>query len=214
MTETAVAVLSPSDAPGLQDLTATISSATPSAPFNPGVSFGLMPPGYVFAARYQIERVLGTGGMGAVYQARDQELGIAVALKVIRPDITANLAVAHDFEQRFKQELLMARQVTHRNVIRIHDLGEASGVKYITMQFVEGTDLDAILSQGKLPFERTLSFAKQLAAGLVGRARRGRHSPGSQAEEHPDRRPRHRLHLGLRSGQVNRIDDGRTHAHG
>jgi eukaryotic-like serine/threonine-protein kinase len=166
MTETAVAVLSPTEAPGLQDLTATISSATPHTPYTPGVSFGLMPPGYVFAARYQIERVLGTGGMGAVYQARDQELDIKVALKVIRPDITANLAVAHDFEQRFKQELLMARQVTHRNVIRIHDLGEASGVKYITMQFVEGTDLDSILSRGKIPFERTLSFATQLASGL------------------------------------------------
>jgi serine/threonine-protein kinase len=51
-------------------------------------------------------------------------------------------------------------------LIRIHDLGEASGVKYITMQFVEGTDLDSILRQGKLPFERTFSFAKQLASGL------------------------------------------------
>jgi serine/threonine protein kinase len=112
------------------------------------MSFGAMPSGYVFASRYRIDRVLGTGGMGAVYQAFDQELEIAVALKIIRPDITANATVARDFEQRFKQELLMARQVTHRNVIRIHDLGEHNRVKYITMQFVQGTDLDAILEQG------------------------------------------------------------------
>ena len=126
-----------------------------------------MPAGYVFAARYRIERVLGTGGMGTVYQAWDQALGIMVALKVIRSDITADLTVAHDFEQRFKQELLMARQVTHRNVIRIYDLGESSGVKYITMQFVQGFDLDALLARGPLPFERVLGFAKQLAAGLA-----------------------------------------------
>ena len=123
--------------------------------------------GYVFAARYRIERVLGTGGMGTVYQAWDQELGIMVALKVIRSDIAADLTVAHDFEQRFKQELLMARQVTHRNVIRIYDLAESSGVKYITMQFVQGLDLDALLARGPLPFERVLGFAKQLAAGLA-----------------------------------------------
>ena len=79
--------------------------------------------------------------MGTVYRAWDQQLDIAIALKVIRPDIAANLDQAHDFELRFKQELLLARQVTHRNVIRIHDLGECDGVKYITMQFVEGTDL-------------------------------------------------------------------------
>ena len=59
--------------------------------------------------------------------------------------IAANLDQAHDFELRFKQELLLARHVTHRNVIRIHDLGECDGVKYITMQFVEGTDLSTIL---------------------------------------------------------------------
>ena len=86
---------------------------------------------------------------------------------MIRPDIAANLDQAHDFELRFKQELLLARQVTHRNVIRIHDLGECDGVKYITMQFVEGTDLATILHKTRLPFERTLLIARQLAAGLA-----------------------------------------------
>ncbi len=75
--------------------------------------------------------------------------------------------MAQDFEQRFKQELLMARQVTHRNVTRIHDLGDSGGVKYITMQFVEGANLATIIQQGPLPFERVLAFATQLASGIL-----------------------------------------------
>ncbi len=146
-------------------MAATISGGQFSPPLAMG-GFGTMPAGYVFGSRYRIDRLLGSGGMGAVYRAWDVELGVAVALKVIRPDIIANAGTTHDFEQRFKQELLMARRVTHRNVTRIHDLGESGGVKYITMQFVEGTDLAAILKQGPLPFERVLAIAKQLAAGI------------------------------------------------
>jgi tetratricopeptide (TPR) repeat protein/TolB-like protein len=142
-------------------------SALPRAPFSSGSVLGVLMPGSIFDTRYRIDRLLGSGGMGTVYQAWDQELGVAVALKMIRPDIAANLQLARDFERRFKQELLLARQVTHRNVIRIHDLREYGGVKYITMQFVEGTDLALILKRGKMPFERTLSIARQLAAGLA-----------------------------------------------
>ncbi len=135
--------------------------------FAVGVGLGTMPAGYIFGSRYRIERLLGAGGMGAVYKAWDQELGLAVALKVIRPDIIGTPGLAQDFEQRFKQELLMARQVTHRNVTRIHDLGDSGGVKYITMQFVEGTNLATIITQGTLPFERVLAFARQLASGIL-----------------------------------------------
>jgi tetratricopeptide (TPR) repeat protein len=90
---------------------------------------GPLRPGTPFGSRYQLIRLLGMGGMGAVYQAWDDELGVAVALKVIRPEITADPAAARDFERRFKQELLLARQVTHKHVVRIHDLGEIDGVK-------------------------------------------------------------------------------------
>jgi serine/threonine-protein kinase len=159
-------VITPTPPPATaSDADATL--LTPGAPTPTAMPLGVMPPGFVFASRYRIERLLGTGGMGAVYQAWDQQLEVMVALKVIRPEIAANLDIARDFEQRFKQELLMARQVTHRNVIRIHDLGEHAGVKYITMQFVQGTNLDTLLRQGKLPFDRTLAFARQLAAGLA-----------------------------------------------
>ena len=131
-----------------------------------GIGPGTMIEGYLFASRYRIKRILGSGGMGAVYQARDEALGIDVALKVIRPDILQGSG-NDEFERRFKQELLTARQVTHRNVIRIHDLGDCAGVKYITMQYVEGTDLATVLAAGPLPLPRVLALAKQLAAGVA-----------------------------------------------
>ena len=89
--------------------------------------------GQEFGPRYHILRLLGIGGMGAVYQAWDAELNVAVAVKVILPEATQDAASARDIERRFKQELKLARQVTHKNVVRIHDLGEIDGIKYITM---------------------------------------------------------------------------------
>jgi len=88
---------------------------------------------------------LGEGGMGAVYKAKDREVGHLVALKVIRPE----LANQQDILQRFKQELILARQITHKNVVRIFDLGQAEGVKFITMEFVEGRDLHSLLRAGR-----------------------------------------------------------------
>jgi serine/threonine protein kinase/tetratricopeptide (TPR) repeat protein len=131
-----------------------------------GLSGGFSP-GTVFAGRYQIEKMLGAGGMGAVYKAQDLELGIPIALKVIRSEVLSTPGVGVDFERRFKQELLLARQVTHQNVLRIHDLGEANGVKYITMPFIEGSDLHAILLAGRVPFERVLALARQMTSGLA-----------------------------------------------
>jgi hypothetical protein len=89
--------------------------------------------GQVFGTRYHIIKLLGVGGMGAVYQAWDAELAVAVAIKVIRPEVMADPVAAADIERRFKRELLLAREVTHRNVVRIHDLGEIDGIKYIPM---------------------------------------------------------------------------------
>src|SRR4051794_18610603 len=108
------------------------------------------------------------GGMGAVYQAWDAELEVALALKVIRPDAIADPESAAEIERRFKRELLLARQVTHPNVVRIHDLGEFDGVKYITMPYVQGTDLaDILADKGTLPVRDALRIATQIAAGLV-----------------------------------------------
>jgi tetratricopeptide (TPR) repeat protein/predicted Ser/Thr protein kinase len=112
-------------------------------------------------------RELGAGGMGVVYEAWDEELGIAVALKVIRPEVGADSTHARELEARFKRELLLARQVTHRNVVRIHDIGEVEGTKYITMSYVEGRDLATMLQgAGRLPVLSVLSLVRQVAAGL------------------------------------------------
>src|SRR5688500_12254989 len=128
-TEHPTAALTPlstaATAPG--NATAARSSAVPGA--------STLAVGESFGRRYHILRVLGVGGMGAVYHAWDAELGMGIALKVIRPEAARNPIAAREMEQRFKQELLLARQITHKNVVRIHDLGEIDGIKYITMPY-------------------------------------------------------------------------------
>ena len=119
--------------------------------------------GDVLGGRYEIQKLLGMGGMGAVYKARDMEVERVVGLKVIRPDLAGNPAIL----ARFKQELVLARQVTHKNIIRIYDLNEADGVKFITMEFIEGEDLRSILTrQGKLSPEDAVDIILQVCAGL------------------------------------------------
>src|SRR4051794_14634866 len=119
--------------------------------------------GAVLSGRYEILSLLGFGGMGAVYRAHDRELERDVALKTIRNDLATDPAIL----QRFKHELVLARQVTHRNVIRIFDIGEAEGLKYITMQFLEGQDLSHLLrSRGKLPASEAADIVAQVCEGL------------------------------------------------
>jgi len=119
--------------------------------------------GAVLARRYQILQMLGRGGMGAVYKARDIELDRIVALKLIRPELAKN----PEMLRRFKQELILARQVTHKNVIRIFDLGQSDGVKFITMDFVEGQDLRALLlERAKFPPEQAARIMLQICRAL------------------------------------------------
>src|SRR2546425_12590260 len=122
--------------------------------------------GQSFGPRYHIIKLLGAGGMGAVYQAWDSELSVTVALKVILGDARRG-SVSAELERRFKNELLLARQVTHKHVVRIHDLGEIDGIKYISMPYMQGRDLAAVLrKEGKLPIARALRFARQIVGGL------------------------------------------------
>src|SRR5215469_929663 len=124
---------------------------------------GTLGVGTVLGERYEILAMLGQGGMGAVYKARDQELDRVVALKVIRPELTTN----PDILKRFKQELILARQVTHRNVIRIFDLGQAEGLKFITMEFLEGQDLRAeLMKRGKFSPEDAARIILQISRAL------------------------------------------------
>jgi len=120
-------------------------------------------PGSSFGTRYRIEKLLGEGGMGAVYKAFDTELSRTVALKLVKKE----LATSRQIMQRFKQELLLASKISHKNILRIHDLGEVDGIKFISMVFVEGNDLAGLIyKEGRLSQERSLKFAKQLCAAL------------------------------------------------
>jgi eukaryotic-like serine/threonine-protein kinase len=128
-----------------------------------GVSVKPLAPGDVIAERYEIIRLLGQGGMGAVYHAHDKVLEREVALKVIRADMAANPQILN----RFKQELILARQITHRNVIRIYDLGQAEGLKFITMEFIEGEDLQHLLRrEKKIPAEQAAKIMVQVCRAL------------------------------------------------
>jgi serine/threonine-protein kinase len=116
--------------------------------------------GQEFAGRYDVEGILGRGGMGAVYRVRDRALGEVVALKLLT--LSTERAV-----ERFRGEVRLARRVTHPNVARIHDFGEVGAVRYLTMEYVEGRALESILDEEKkLDPERVAKIARDIAAGL------------------------------------------------
>jgi serine/threonine protein kinase/tetratricopeptide (TPR) repeat protein len=126
--------------------------------------------GDLLGGRYELLQLLGEGGMGAVYKARDLELEREVALKVIKPEMADHPEIL----QRFKQELILARQVTDRNVIRIFDIGEAEKTKFITMEYLEGENLNQILGQrGKLEVAEAVGIMEQVACGLAAAHREG-----------------------------------------
>jgi eukaryotic-like serine/threonine-protein kinase len=134
-----------------------------SSPSMHGAYQNLLAAGTILAQRYEILQTLGEGGMGAVYKANDRALNRMVALKVIRPDLANNPAII----ERFKQELLLAHQVTHKNVIRIYDLGESEGLKFITMEFIEGDDLRSLINQKqKLPPTEAAEIMQQVCRAL------------------------------------------------
>jgi eukaryotic-like serine/threonine-protein kinase len=119
--------------------------------------------GEVFASRYRVEGILGYGGMGVVLKVRDLQLDEDVALKVIRPELAQDEA----FLQQLKQEIRLARRITHRNVLRTHDFGECDGMPYVTMEFLKGVTLHQLMAdRGRLPFALSLRIARQLAEGL------------------------------------------------
>jgi serine/threonine protein kinase/tetratricopeptide (TPR) repeat protein len=165
-------------------------AVTPISP-SPFRTFGtfFLQSGTILGNRYQVVEMLGEGGMGAVYKARDVELDRVIALKVIRPELASNPEIL----QRFKQELILARQVTDRNVIRIFDLGEADGIKFITMEYVEGESLYQILRRrGKVQVNEAVEIMKQMLCGLLAAHREGV------------------IHRDLKPGNVMRDAQGRT----
>jgi tetratricopeptide (TPR) repeat protein len=123
-----------------------------------------LPPGTVLGDRYRIDGLLGVGGMGVVHRATDLTLQVPVALKLLRPE----LAHRGDAFERFRQELLLARQVSSPRVVRIHDLARHDGRWLISMDLVDGEGLDRRLDrEGPLPVEDAVRIARQIAEGLA-----------------------------------------------
>lgn len=119
--------------------------------------------GMRFGGRYEILAILGSGGMGVVYKARDLELNDVVALKMLRPGMMVD---AEQLEQ-LKSEIKLARRITHPNVLRTFDFGEFQGAPYISMEYVRGLTLRYLLQQaGRLPYSAALRIARQLCMGL------------------------------------------------
>ena len=138
-----------------------------------------LPTGALVADRYEIQDVRGVGGNGIVYRAIDRTLGDTVALKMLRPELLNDDPLARE---ELKRELRLTRRVSHRNVVRTHDFGTSNGMPFLTMEFVEGTALSAVIAQrGALPAEAVLALAKQLVRAL--------HAAHEQGIVHGDLKP-------------------------
>ncbi len=152
-------------------------TGTPSRPASSGwlgssstVDYGRFPPGEIIEGRYRVIGLLGRGGMGEVYRADDLRLGQPVALKFL-PE-----TLSHDPVRlaQFHNEVRTARQVSHPNVCRVYDIGDASGHLFLTMEYVDGEDLSSLLRRiGRLPEDKAIEIARQICAGLAAAHERG-----------------------------------------
>ena len=121
-------------------------------------------PGHLIAGRYRIIALVGKGGMGEVYRADDLTLGQPVALKFL-PDQGAR---DEGLLERFRNEVRIARRISHPNVCRVYDVGEVDNHSFFTMEYVDGEDLASLLRRiGRLPQDKALDIARQLCAGLA-----------------------------------------------
>ena len=142
-------------------------------------------PGTILADRYRIVALVGRGGMGEVYRADDLRLGQPVALKFLPPELEDNPFA----RERLLAEVRSARTVSHPNVCRVYDIGEAHGRLFLTMEFIDGEDLASLLRRiGRLPADKALEIARQLCAGLAAAHDTRRAAPRPQAGQRDDRR--------------------------
>ncbi len=146
------------------------SSSSSASSSSSGGEEGRFPAGAVIAGRYRILGLIGHGGMGEVYRAYDLILNQAVALKFLAaaPEIT-EAALA-----RFRNEVRIARQVSHPNVCRVYDIGSIEGQHFLSMEYLDGEDLDSLLRRiGRLPQDKSIEFARKICAGLAAAHERG-----------------------------------------
>src|ERR1700758_5605063 len=166
---TATSPLSPRPSSGSSPRASSHSSSKSSFP-EYMVSEGRFLPGRLIAGRYRIIALLGKGGMGEVYRADDLTLGQAVAMKFL-PDEAAD---DQGLLERFRNEVRMARRVSHPNVCRVYDVGEVDGHTFFTMEYVDGEDLASLLRRiGRLPPDKALDIARHLCAGLAAAHTKG-----------------------------------------
>ena len=131
-------------------------------------SSGTLAPGTRLGSRYTIRERIGRGGTGEVYQAWDDEAGGAVAIRTITFHAETDAAARNDIERRFKRDVLLAKEIAHPNVARIHDIGDVDGSPYVVMALVSGVTLSAYLQQhGSLSVSETLRLGRQIAEGLA-----------------------------------------------
>lgn len=135
----------------------------PEAPRAPAPEPGELPSGRILAGRYEVRGLIGAGGMGAVYRVLDRELREEVALKVLRHERLGDGASV----ERFRREVRLARRIGHPNVCRVFDLGEVDGLRFLTMEWVEGRSLRAVLRQGRPPPSTVLGMFVQIVAGVA-----------------------------------------------
>jgi hypothetical protein len=127
-------------------------------------------PGTLIGGRYRIIALLGRGGMGEVYRATDLTLAQSVALKFLPEDAATNQRLL----ERFHNEVRIARQVSHPNVCRVYDIGEAEGLPFISMEYVDGEDLASLLQRiGRLPAAKALEISRKVCAGVGAAHERG-----------------------------------------
>jgi serine/threonine-protein kinase len=164
--------------------------------------------GSVIAGRYEIQAQLGKGGMGVVYRAHDRLLDEQVAIKVLRPEVARDAEIS----RRFQSEIKLARRVSHKNVCRIHEYGEDQGLRYISMEYMQGVDLRQVIRErGGLPTDEAFTAALQIADGPLRDPRRRRHPPRPEDAEHHARHARPDPADGLRDregmGRRRRVGD-------
>lgn len=150
------------------DLESQITRVTPSS--GPAVASPyssedrIFPTGARIADRYRINDILGVGGMGVVYRAYDEMLELELALKVLRPEVARD----GDFVQRFRNELVLARKVSHPHVVSNYDVGVHQGFHFMTMDLVVGRSLEEILREkGKLPLDEAVGIVRNVASALA-----------------------------------------------
>jgi serine/threonine-protein kinase len=145
------------------------AAATPGSSF-PSIEEGRFPAGTTLAGRFRILGLLGKGGMGEVYRALDLTLNQPVALKFIAPGTHRDEAAL----ARFRNEVRIARQVSHPNVCRVYDIGVIEGQNFLSMEYVDGEDLASLLRRiGRLPSDKALEFTRRICAGLAAAHERG-----------------------------------------